>query len=139
MARMDESVDAIRTTPLESLAVPELAAAFERFVEAESPKFHGALRLLTRDRIEAEDLMQDAFLKVWERWEHDKALVALACVLVFGAFLAWPAFYEPAHPPAPVMTRAVGRTRSTPERGTAPRWAGTSGATASRASDPATM
>jgi len=25
-----------------------------------------------------------------------KALIALACVLVFGAFLAWPAFHEPA-------------------------------------------
>src|SRR3954470_10660883 len=37
--------------------------------------------------------------------------------------------------PAPRTTRAVGRTRSTPESGTAPRWAGTSDATASRASD----
>src|SRR6476660_3569904 len=74
MAHMDESADAIRTTRLESLAVPELAAAFELFVEAESAKFHGALRLLTRDRVEAEDLMQDAFLKVWERWEHVHAL-----------------------------------------------------------------
>src|SRR5690349_4227984 len=36
---------------------------------------------------------------------------------------------------APATTRAVCRTRSTPESGTAPRWAGTSGATASRASD----
>src|SRR3954466_1712444 len=36
---------------------------------------------------------------------------------------------------APARTRAVGRTRSRPERGTAVTWAGTSGATASRASD----
>ena len=26
-----------------------------------------------------------------------KALIALACVLVFGAFWAWPAFHEPGH------------------------------------------
>jgi hypothetical protein len=28
-----------------------------------------------------------------------KALIAAACVLVFGAFWAWPAFHEPAHGP----------------------------------------
>ena len=28
-----------------------------------------------------------------------KALISLACVLVFGAFWAWPAFHEPAHQP----------------------------------------
>jgi hypothetical protein len=28
-----------------------------------------------------------------------KALIALACVLVFGALWAWPAFHEPAHQP----------------------------------------
>jgi hypothetical protein len=30
-----------------------------------------------------------------------KALIALACVLVFGAFWAWPAFHEPAHAAQP--------------------------------------
>jgi len=67
---MDESAGGARTAPLEPSETAELASSFQRFVEAESARFHGALRLLTRDRTEAEDLMQDAFLKVWERWEH---------------------------------------------------------------------
>jgi RNA polymerase sigma-70 factor (ECF subfamily) len=71
---MDESGGVVRTVPLEPSDVPELASSFQLFVEAESAGFHGALRLLTRDRSEAEDLMQDAFLKVWERWEHVQAL-----------------------------------------------------------------
>ena len=30
-----------------------------------------------------------------------KALIALACVFVFGAFWVWPAFHEPAHAAQP--------------------------------------
>src|SRR3954470_24141876 len=71
---MDESADVARAAPLESLELVDLASSFQLFVEAESAKFHGALRLLTRDRTEAEDLMQDALLKVWERWEHEYTL-----------------------------------------------------------------
>jgi RNA polymerase sigma-70 factor (ECF subfamily) len=71
---MDESEGVVGTAPLGPSAIPDLASSFHRFVEAESARFHGALRLLTRDRSEAEDLMQDAFLKVWERWEHVHAL-----------------------------------------------------------------
>ena len=74
MAGMDESAGVVRTAPLESSEIPDLASSFQLFVEDESARFHGALRLLTRDRIEAEDLMQDAFLKVWERWEHVQTL-----------------------------------------------------------------
>lgn len=74
MADMDEPAGMVRTAPLEASEIPELASSFQRFVEDESARFHGALRLLTRDRSEAEDLMQDAFLKVWERWEHVHAL-----------------------------------------------------------------
>jgi RNA polymerase sigma-70 factor, ECF subfamily len=74
MAGMDESASAVRAAPQESSEIPELASSFQRFVEDESARFYGALRLLTRDRSEAEDLMQEAFLKVWERWEHVHAL-----------------------------------------------------------------
>ena len=52
----------------------EASRTFETFYQAEARRFHGALRLLTRDRAEAEDLMQDAFLKVWERWGHVRSL-----------------------------------------------------------------
>jgi len=74
MAGMDERADMVGTAPMDAVQVPELASSFEGFAEEESARFLGALRLLTRDRTEAEDLMQDAFLKVWERWEHVREL-----------------------------------------------------------------
>ena len=54
---------------------PEEGAArpkpdFEDLVHAEHAGLYGALCLMLRDRAEAEDVMQDAFLKVWERWEQ---------------------------------------------------------------------
>jgi RNA polymerase sigma-70 factor, ECF subfamily len=59
------------------LASPNItaqAASFEDLVVGEQQKLYGALCLLTRDRGEAEDLMQEAFLRVWERWDRVGAL-----------------------------------------------------------------
>src|ERR671936_2809062 len=42
--------------------------AFEDFFRDEHDRLFRAVRLLTRDRQEAEELTQDAFLRVWERW-----------------------------------------------------------------------
>lgn len=67
---MEESAAIVHATSADPAGAHELAASFEAFVDAEAVRFHGALRLLTRDRAEAEDLMQDALLKVWERWDH---------------------------------------------------------------------
>jgi RNA polymerase sigma-70 factor (ECF subfamily) len=69
---MDETAAIVR--PVNPSEVDDLASTFEAFVDAETARFHGALRLLTRDRTEAEDLMQDAYLKVWERWHHVRSL-----------------------------------------------------------------
>jgi RNA polymerase sigma-70 factor (ECF subfamily) len=69
---MDETAAIVR--PANPSEVDDLASTFEAFVDAETARFHGALRLLTRDRAEAEDLMQDAYLKVWERWHHVRTL-----------------------------------------------------------------
>lgn len=44
--------------------------SFEDLVEAEKSGLFGALCLITRDRYEAEDVMQEAFLKVWEHWDR---------------------------------------------------------------------
>lgn len=71
---MDETAAIAYTAPVDPSEVDDLASTFEAFVDAESVRFHGALRLLTRDRPEAEDLMQDAYLKVWERWHHVRSL-----------------------------------------------------------------
>ena len=48
--------------------------AFEDLVEAESAGLYGALCLIARDRFEAEDVMQEAFLKVWERWDRVRVM-----------------------------------------------------------------
>jgi len=48
-------------------AVPE---SFDAFFERDHGDLFGALYLVTRDRHEAEDLMQEAFLKLWERWDR---------------------------------------------------------------------
>jgi RNA polymerase sigma factor (sigma-70 family) len=71
---MDETAAIVYRAPVDPSEVDDLASTFEAFVDAETARFHGALRLLTRDRAEAEDLMQDAYLKVWERWHHVRSL-----------------------------------------------------------------
>jgi len=50
------------------------AGSFDEFFEVEHQRLFGALYLLTGDRSEAEDLMQLAFLKVWERWSFVQGL-----------------------------------------------------------------
>jgi RNA polymerase sigma-70 factor (ECF subfamily) len=54
-----------------STAVPE---SFDAFFERKHGDLFGAIYLMTRDRHEAEDLMQEAFLKVWERWDRVSVL-----------------------------------------------------------------
>jgi RNA polymerase sigma factor (sigma-70 family) len=48
----------------------ERADGFEAFFEAERTRLFGTLCLVTGDRVDAEDVMQEAFLKVWERWDR---------------------------------------------------------------------
>jgi RNA polymerase sigma-70 factor (ECF subfamily) len=48
----------------------ENASSFEAFFEAERTRLFGTLCLVTGDRSEAEELMQEAFLRVWERWDR---------------------------------------------------------------------
>jgi RNA polymerase sigma-70 factor, ECF subfamily len=43
---------------------------FEDFFEQEHARLFAALSAITGDRQEAEEIMQDAFLKMWERWER---------------------------------------------------------------------
>ena len=51
-------------------AAPGRSAAFEDLVETQHDKLYRALCLITRDRLEAEDVMQEAFLRLWERWDR---------------------------------------------------------------------
>jgi RNA polymerase sigma-70 factor (ECF subfamily) len=51
-------------------AVAEEPLRFEEFFAAEHGRLFGALCLVTGDRHEAEEIMQDAFLRLWERWDQ---------------------------------------------------------------------
>jgi RNA polymerase sigma factor (sigma-70 family) len=48
--------------------------SFEGFFEAERDCLFGALVLIAGDRHEAEEVTQDAFLAVWERWDRVSAM-----------------------------------------------------------------
>jgi len=52
----------------------EASRGFEAFYDAQSQTLFRRLWLVTGNRSEAEELMQDAFLKVWERWERVDAM-----------------------------------------------------------------
>jgi RNA polymerase sigma-70 factor, ECF subfamily len=47
---------------------------FEEFFDSERARLFGALSVMAGNRFEAEEIMQDAFLKLWERWERVSAM-----------------------------------------------------------------
>ena len=49
-------------------------ASFEEFFPTERARLFGALSVMTGNRAEAKEMIQDAFLKVWERWERVGAM-----------------------------------------------------------------
>ena len=49
---------------------PVAAGAFEEFFELERDHLCDLLSLVTGDRSEAEEIAQDAFVLVWERWDR---------------------------------------------------------------------
>jgi RNA polymerase sigma-70 factor (ECF subfamily) len=64
-------------------------ATFEDLVASTHGRLYGALCLMTRDRHEAEDVMQEAFLRVWERWDRVGAMADPAAYLYRTAFNAY--------------------------------------------------
>jgi RNA polymerase sigma-70 factor (ECF subfamily) len=66
MRAMDQQAAAATESP-EDLRIQ---FAFEEFFETERERLFRALLLVTHDSPEAEDLMQEAFLRVWERWDR---------------------------------------------------------------------
>jgi RNA polymerase sigma factor (sigma-70 family) len=51
-------------------ATVDASSDFEAFFRAEHLRLQGALFLMTGSQEEAKELMQDAFLKLWERWDR---------------------------------------------------------------------
>jgi RNA polymerase sigma factor (sigma-70 family) len=68
----------VMETPLRSVPEPvdgqmdplDENPSFERFFDAERTRLFGALAVMSGNRAEAEEVMQDAFLRVWERWDR---------------------------------------------------------------------
>jgi RNA polymerase sigma factor (sigma-70 family) len=50
------------------------SASFDTFVEEEHDRLFKAMYFVTGRREDAEDLAQDAFLKLWERWDRIDAI-----------------------------------------------------------------
>ena len=70
---MSELTESAETVPPQS-PVAEAVATFERFFDNERARLFQALLVITRSRAEAEDISQEAFLRVWERWERVRTL-----------------------------------------------------------------
>jgi len=58
-------------TPLGTMTA---AVAFEEFFEAERDRLLKTFTVITGSRAEAEDIVQDAFLNVWQKWDRVAAL-----------------------------------------------------------------
>jgi RNA polymerase sigma-70 factor, ECF subfamily len=56
------------------IAVGQPAPGFEEFFDAHRDRLARALWLVARDRHEADEVAQEAFLKLWERWERVRHL-----------------------------------------------------------------
>ena len=69
---MDEPAR-LTVAPVETSAASSLVS-FEELFEQEKDGLYGALCLVTRNRHEAEELTQDAFVRVLERWDRVGAM-----------------------------------------------------------------
>ena len=69
MARMDE-ITVTAPEQREGVWASIRPSDFEVFFEQHHERLFRALWLLTRNRQEAEEIMQDAFLRLWERWDR---------------------------------------------------------------------
>jgi RNA polymerase sigma-70 factor, ECF subfamily len=67
---MDGVAGAVDAAGLEGALAPAETLAFEDFFQDTHERLFAALCLVTADRHEAEEIMQDAYLRVWERWDR---------------------------------------------------------------------
>jgi len=68
---MEESATSVTTT---STTAREARSEFEDFFGSRHELLHRRLCLVTGNVTEAEEIMQDAFLKLWERWDRVRTL-----------------------------------------------------------------
>jgi RNA polymerase sigma-70 factor (ECF subfamily) len=67
---MDRTLGVVRGAEVVGAGVAEEGRSFEEFFRLEHARLFGALCLVTGDRHEAEEIMQEAFLRLWERWDR---------------------------------------------------------------------
>lgn len=67
---MDRPLRVLRGEEIVETEVAEEPRSFELFFADEHARLFGALCLVTGNRSEAEEIMQDAFLRLWERWDR---------------------------------------------------------------------
>ena len=60
--------------PARLVPVVDEPETFESFYERERDHLFGALCLISGDRHEAEEVTQDAFIEIWERWERVRTM-----------------------------------------------------------------
>ena len=72
MAEMGDPFRLVYAAPAERAGHATLS--FEEFFEAEKARLYRALCLITRNRHEAEELAQDSFVRVLERWDRVGAM-----------------------------------------------------------------
>lgn len=63
--------------------------SFDEFFAAESETLYRRMRLVTRDHHEAEEVVQDAFLSLYERWDRMAGIPDPVGYLYRTAFNAW--------------------------------------------------
>jgi RNA polymerase sigma factor (sigma-70 family) len=56
------------------LEVVEASADFESFFRDERPRLFGSMLLITGSSHEADEIVQEAFFKLWERWDRVGAM-----------------------------------------------------------------
>jgi RNA polymerase sigma-70 factor (ECF subfamily) len=72
---MRELGGSARGVSSDAVSMPDEASAlFEDFFEVERVRLYRASFALTGSRQEAEDISQEAFLRVWERWDRVSAM-----------------------------------------------------------------
>jgi RNA polymerase sigma-70 factor (ECF subfamily) len=72
--RMDEPLRLVSESPLDERTLVSEQLSFETFFETEARTLFRRLCAVTGNSAEAEEIMQDAFLALWERWDRIDAI-----------------------------------------------------------------
>jgi RNA polymerase sigma factor (sigma-70 family) len=99
----------LTTEPTVDAAGGDLASGFDAFFEDERTRLYRSLCLVTRNRFEAEELTQDAFLAVYERWDRVREMEDPTGYLYRTAMNAFRSWHRRS---ALAAKRAIGLTHS---------------------------